>query len=116
MTRTMVTPPMRVLLVEDDAAYAAMLVAELDAAIVEVQGAASIAAAQAALSRQHFDVILLDLGLPDSNGLATFETLHAAVPETPMVILTANTDDGLAALAMQRGAQDYLVKGEADAS
>ena len=112
----MVTAPMRVLLVEDDRDYAAMLVAELDAAVVEVQRAGSLAAAQVELSRAQFDVVLLDLGLPDSAGLATFETLHAAVPEMPMVILTGNTDDGLAALAMQRGAQDYLVKGEADAS
>ncbi|MBA3637923.1 MAG: PAS domain S-box protein [Acidobacteriota bacterium] len=112
----MVTAPMRVLLVEDDRDYAAMLVAELDAAVVEVQMVGSVAAARAELSRGQFDAVLLDLGLPDSNGLATFETLHASVPETPMVILTGNTDDGLAALAMQRGAQDYLVKGEADAS
>ena len=115
MTRTMVIAPLRVLLVEDDGAYAAMLAAELDPTVVEVQRADSIAAAQVELSQRHFDAVLLDLGLPDSKGLATFETLHTAVPDMPIVILTGNPDDGLAALAMQRGAQDYLVKGEADA-
>ena len=114
MTRTMVTAPMRVLLVEDDRDYAAMLQAELGGSVVELHVAGSLAAARAELERAPFDAVLLDLGLPDSSGLATFEALHAAVPETPMVILTSNSDDGLSALAIQRGAQDYLVKGEAD--
>src|SRR5918993_17796 len=110
----MVTAPMRVLLVEDDRDYAAMLLAELDAAVVEVQVAGSLSQARAELGRTKFDAVLLDLGLPDSGGLATFEALHSSEPETPFVILTSNSDDGLSALAMQRGAQDYLVKGEAD--
>ena len=112
----MVTAPMRVLLVEDDRDYAAMLLAELDAAVVELHVAGSLASAQAELGRASFDAVLLDLGLPDSSGLATFEAMHAAVPETPMVILTSHSDDGLSALAIQRGAQDYLVKGDADAA
>ena len=111
----MVTAPMRVLLVEDDRACAAMLQAQLDAAVVEVLVTGSLAGSRAALAGSRFDAVLLDLGLPDSTGLATFEALYALVPETPIVILTGHTDDQLAAQAMQEGAQDYLVKGDADA-
>lgn len=116
MSRTMVTQPMRILLVEDDRDYAALLLAELEGAAVEVEVVGSLIGAEVELARTRFDAVLLDLGLPDSSGLATLHTLQAAAADTPIVILTSNTDEGLSALAIQRGAQDYLVKSEADAS
>lgn len=61
-----------------------------------------------------FDVILLDLGLPDSEGLATFERIHQKAPETPIVVLSALGDATMAVDAVRRGAQDYLVKSKAD--
>jgi signal transduction histidine kinase len=66
-----------------------------------------------------FDVLLLDLSLPDSQGLATIDAVHelgAASPATalPIVVLTGNENDADALAALQRGAQDYLVKGQAD--
>ena len=112
----MVTQAMRVLLVEDDAAYAALLTAELSTPVVQVHSVGSLLAARTALAACQFDAVLLDLGLPDSSGLGTVEAIHDAAPDTPMVVLTSNSDDGLSVLAMQRGAQDYLVKGEADAA
>ena len=63
------------------------------------------------LHQRKFDLILLDLGLPDSQGLETFQKLHIKVPETPVVVLTGLMDEGLALEAVQSGAQDYLVKG-----
>ncbi|HTA42608.1 MAG TPA: ATP-binding protein [Bryobacteraceae bacterium] len=57
------------------------------------------------------DVLLLDLGLPDSQGLATFTELHGLQPGTPVVVLSGATDEQLAMEAVQAGAQDYLVKG-----
>ena len=59
-----------------------------------------------------FDVILLDLSLPDSKGLETFFTLHAHAGEVPIVVLSAYNDEASAVKAVQSGAQDYLVKGQ----
>lgn len=64
------------------------------------------------LRHQTFDVILLDLSLPDSQGLDTVVQLHAAVPHTPIVVLTGLQDQTLARQAVAQGAQDYLVKGQ----
>ena len=67
-----------------------------------------------ALSREPFDVVLLDLMLPDSSGLETFARVNAEVPELPIVVLTAVDDELQALQAVRRGAQDYLVKGRFD--
>ena len=62
------------------------------------------------------DAVLLDLGLPDSQGLSTFEKIHAAAETVPIIILTAYKDDALALEAVRKGAQDYLIKGKIDGS
>jgi signal transduction histidine kinase len=67
------------------------------------------------LERGTFDVLLLDLGLPDSQGLATFDRVHSRAPKVPIIIFSGATDEELAAEAVAHGAQDYLVKGEIDA-
>ena len=59
-----------------------------------------------------FDIILLDLSLPDSQGLHTFLRLQTLAPHLPIVILTSTDDELLALEAVQKGAQDYLVKGQ----
>jgi two-component system, cell cycle sensor histidine kinase and response regulator CckA len=64
------------------------------------------------LDRQPADLILLDLSLPDTQGLATLERLRAQVPNIPIVILTGNKDERIALQALQLGAQDYVTKGE----
>jgi diguanylate cyclase (GGDEF)-like protein/PAS domain S-box-containing protein len=61
------------------------------------------------------DVILLDLGLPDAEGLDAVRRAHAAAPRVALVILTGTDDDALAVQALQHGAQDYLVKGQLEA-
>jgi PAS domain S-box-containing protein len=61
-----------------------------------------------------FDVILLDLSLPDSQGLGSFLNLHDRVPNIPIIVLTGLDDQDLAISAMQQGAQDYLIKGQVD--
>ena len=70
-----------------------------------------LASALATLQENTFDIILLDLGLPDSQGLETFTKIHQASSETPKVILSGLTDEALALQAVQAGAQDYIVKG-----
>ena len=59
-----------------------------------------------------FDLALLDLSLPDSDGLETVESFIAAVPDIPAIVLTIASDEKLAIAAIGRGAQDYLIKGE----
>ncbi len=60
------------------------------------------------------DVILLDLGLPDAQGLEAVRRVQAAAPNIPLVVLTGLDDEALATKALQEGAQDYLVKGQID--
>ena len=60
------------------------------------------------------DLVLLDLNLPDSPGLGTFERLHQHAPLVPIIILTGIQDEALAASTIQQGAQDYLVKGQVE--
>lgn len=68
------------------------------------------------IHQQSFDIILLDLSLPDSFGLGTLERVARAAPSTPIVLLTGLDDELIALDAMQQGAQDYLVKGDVNSS
>jgi len=64
------------------------------------------------LASGYFDVLLLDLALPDSQGLDTFNKVHTQSPQVPVVILTGLDDTSLAYKAVRNGAQDYLVKSQ----
>ncbi len=68
--------------------------------------------AEAHLAQHAVDIILLDLGLPDAQGLDAVRRTHAAAPHTPLVVLTGLDDESLAIQTLQEGAQDYLVKGQ----
>jgi PAS domain S-box-containing protein len=59
-----------------------------------------------------FDAVLLDLGLPDSTGMATLEQANRAAPHLPIIVLTGVEDEALGIEAVRKGAQDYLVKGQ----
>lgn len=64
------------------------------------------------LSLNKFDIILLDLGLPDAQGLTAIRRTRAAAPAVPLVVLTGMDDESVAAQSLQEGAQDYLIKGQ----
>ena len=64
------------------------------------------------LAEAHFDAVLLDLSLPDSQGLDTLVRLHEAAKDLPIVVLTGIEDEVLGVILVQAGAQDYLVKGQ----
>jgi diguanylate cyclase (GGDEF)-like protein/PAS domain S-box-containing protein len=72
----------------------------------------SLGAAESHLAANLVDIILLDLGLPDAEGLGAIRRAQAAAPRVPLVVLTGLDDESLAAQALQEGAQDYLVKGQ----
>jgi len=104
----------QVLLIEDNPTDALLLheaVREDALSSFEFTVAESLKSGLELISQKHFDVILLDLGLPDSQGLASFETVHGAFPDKPVVVLSGLADQKIALEAVQSGAQDYLVKG-----
>ncbi len=72
----------------------------------------SMTAAEMHLAKHAVDIILLDLGLPDVQGLEAIRRAHAAAPGVPLVVLTGLDDELLAVQALQLGAQDYLIKGQ----
>ena len=73
-----------------------------------------LALARDQLAEHAFDVVLLDLTLPDSRGLATLTEVRRLAPAVPIVVLTGLDDEDSALKAVQGGAQDYLVKGQGD--
>lgn len=107
--------PIKILLIEDDMDDAILirqyLKEELKNSFVLVH-ADRIAKALETLDCEEFGVILLDLGLPDTLGFDGFEKLHARVPTMPIIVLTGRDDDEFAIATVQKGAQDYLVKGQ----
>jgi PAS domain S-box-containing protein len=108
---------LRVLLVEDNTTDALVACDELAQAIdvaFTVEQATRLQTALALLAGASFDVVLLDLSLPDCDGLDTFLRLRAAAPELPVVVLSHRVDEALALQAVHAGAQDYLVKGGAE--
>jgi len=107
----------RVLLVEDDPEDVMLLqdtLAEAHLPRLEWTTVDSLFEAIERLKSEDFDVVLLDLSLPDSAGLDTFVQLNAAHPDAAVVMLTGLQDEELGLQAVQKGAQDYLVKGLAD--
>jgi PleD family two-component response regulator len=68
--------------------------------------------ALARLATGGIDFILTDLGLPDSQGLATFRKLHQAAPDLAIIVVTVSDDDDMAVAAVREGAQDFLAKGQ----
>ncbi len=107
---------MKILLVEDNQGDARLL----DIMLREVLTACTLTHADTlgkAISHaclMQFDIILLDLSLPDSQGSSTFWSLHDVVSDVPIVVMTGHDDEMLATELAQAGAQDYLVKGSVD--
>src|ERR1700732_4268464 len=60
------------------------------------------------LAKHAVDIVVLDLGLPDAEGVEAVQRIHAAAPRVPLVVLTGFDDEALAVQTLQEGAQDYL--------
>jgi two-component system, cell cycle sensor histidine kinase and response regulator CckA len=107
----------RVLLVEDnpgDARLFTELVRDAGAGQWDLVQVGRLSTALERLRREPFDVMLLDLSLPDADGLETLVRAHTDAPKIPIVVLTGHDDEALAVRAVRAGAQDYLVKGRLD--
>lgn len=108
---------MKLLLVEDDRDDAASVAASLHqhgAGGIEVVLTRSLVEATDRLGAEAFDAVLLDLDLPDGNGLACVDTIQAACKRTPIVALSSADHEESAVSILNRGAQDYLVKREGE--
>src|SRR5207302_11451134 len=104
----------RGLITEDNAEFATIvgrLLGQLEAEF-EIESAGKLGEGISSLAGNDVDVVLLDLSLPDSKGLETLAAVRAYAPLLPIVVLTGADDEQLAIEALQRGAQDYLVKTE----
>jgi diguanylate cyclase (GGDEF)-like protein len=107
----------KVLLIEDDPAYTGLLRRTLSkekSPQFDLESASGLQAGLERLGQGGTDVILLDLSLPDSQGLDTFHRVHTQAPAVPILILSGCEDEKLALEAVAKGAQDYLVKGQVD--
>ncbi len=105
----------KVLLVDDDLDFAKVFQMSLRSnsrISFAIEAADTLGSALKILKEKNFQLILLDLGLPDSRGLETFEKIVAAHPEIACVILSGTNDEALSLEAVKKGAQDYVVKGE----
>ncbi|WP_457418192.1 sensor histidine kinase [Roseateles sp. P5_E7] len=106
-----------VLLIEDNAGDARLVREQLSERFgdsCQLHEASSLASGLSWLDSHRPDLILLDLSLPDSQGLETFLAVRAHAPDTPVVILSGHDDDELALDAVRAGAHDYLAKQHAD--
>ncbi len=104
----------RVLLVEDDpgdARLVRMALSGSDHLSYEVEVFEQLSTAIERLGESSFDVALVDLSLPDSKGLDIISKISAEDPKIPIVVLTGLNDEEMGVQALQKGAEDYLIKG-----
>jgi len=107
----------RILLIEDDEEDYIIVrkrLSRVDGHPFELTRMDCLKAALKYLQGSDVDVVLLDLSLPDSQGRATFDEIHASAPGVPVVVLTGLDDETMAMECVKKGAQDYLVKGKTD--
>ncbi len=105
---------LRLLLVEDDPGDAARIremLLDVPGSPFAVRWAEDLEKALSHLTKGETDLVLADLDLPESTGLATFLKLHRAAPRLPVIILGSREDDSFALKAVRHGAEDFLVKG-----
>jgi len=109
--------PIKVLLIEDnpdDARLIQEFLFKVNRALFQVEVSERLIDGLEALAAERFDVVLLDLSLPDSSGLATLTKVQSKARKVSTIVLTGLNDEDLAIEAVRKGAQDYLVKGQID--
>src|ERR1700738_1829427 len=108
----------RLLIVDDDVRYARALSELLSESFTNLL-IAHVTTIDDACNRVEagaVDMVILDLGLPDADGLEALDRLHDCVTEIPIIVLTSRSDEALALAALKAGAEDYLVKDAVDQS
>jgi diguanylate cyclase (GGDEF)-like protein len=105
--------PLSLLVVEDDVVdvQAVRRILGTSSTAYRTDNAQSLQQAKQKARRQHYDAVLLDLGLPDSQGIDGLVEFQASAPELPVVVLTGSQDQAMALHSMDMGAEDFLNKG-----
>jgi DNA-binding NtrC family response regulator len=109
----------KVLIIEDSAEDSELILSflsEAETIYFDTERVERLSAGIDFLEKKHCDVILADLGLPDSIGLQAARKLQSLHPQVPLIVLTGLDDEKTALGAVQSGAQDYLIKGRIDTS
>ena len=112
--RNEVDGPIRILLIEDNPDDISIVERSLRSSsqFYSIRAIDRVAESLPLLDKGMADLILLDLGLPDSTGLESFHRLRAQAPDVPIIVLTGKADLETAREAVRNGAQDYLIKGQ----
>jgi signal transduction histidine kinase len=111
------TPVLSALLIEDnddDVGLISEMLADASGVRFELTCTDRVGKACAHLEKSKFDIILMDLGVPDSEGIESFRKIYAQAEATPIVVFTIYDDETKGIDAVREGAQDYLVKGKVD--
>lgn len=106
---------LNILMVEDDIDFVHLirwLLADAERGQITLAHSSTLAETENQIATESYDAVLLDLFLPDSNGLDTFTQVRVLTPNIPIVVLSAHNDFQLALQAVRDGAQDYLIKGD----
>ena len=110
----MLSKKSKILLIEDNLGDIVLIKSMLDNKedLFKVKIVESLEDSLKTLNKSDFDIILLDLGLPDSNGFETFIQIYELYPHIPIIIITGLEDEELGLRSLKKGAQDYLIKGQ----
>lgn len=114
----MESQPLKILVIEDNPTDFFLLkefIKLLDIPLNDVDNCTAISEALVALERKAYDLIFLDLTLPDSEGLNSFTQINAISSHIPIIVLTSVRNEELALEVVKHGAQDYLIKGNFEA-
>jgi PAS domain S-box-containing protein len=117
--RQMSVTPLKILLIEDNPGDMRLLqemLVEINDASFDLEWAEELSTGLERLTEGGIDAILLDLSLPDSQGIATFTKVYTQAPHIPVTVLSGLDDISLAVKAVREGAQDYLIKGKTDSN
>ncbi len=109
--------PLDILIVEDDIIDRKLLhrlLSESALSISDIKSAERLSTALEFLDKDTFDVVFLDLGLPDSQGIESFNEISTKAPDVPVIVLSGLDDEETAVMAVKKGVEDYLVKGQVD--
>jgi two-component system, cell cycle sensor histidine kinase and response regulator CckA len=107
----------KILLIEDNSGDAYLIEEHLEEfanVSYEIKSVGTLTEALSILNKQLFDVILLDLILPDSYGVNTFFRIHNQNPLIPIIVLTELVDEAIGSYSVEKGAKDFLVKGQTE--
>src|SRR3954453_22121424 len=110
-----VISPLQILLIEDNAIEARLIqimLSEAGGGFFELEPADRLSSGLRRLAKGDIGLVLLDLSLPDSQGLNTFARVHREARGVPIIVLSGLADETVAVNAVHEGAQDYLVKGQ----